>query len=155
MFNPLYPFTLNVLEATVARGCNFFVRNCYSDGFIFTHYNDRSKATAHYNSISQDPKRFMYDWNETDHRERLKTAAGGTHGYKIYSSYFLPDYKKKITPALKEKINKYIFRYTEWKPAGGDRVGIDLYLQFGTLYLKMKFEAQELSCKFADVESCQ
>lgn len=163
MFNPLYPFTAAMLNETVKRGCVFFVRNAlyppskelslYKDHFIFCHYDDHAKAEAHYNSIGNDPKRFLYDWRKAEHKERLQTAAGGSHGYKLYSAYFMPDYKSRITREVKEKINRYIYRHTAWKPAGGDKIGIDLFLQFGILYLTMKYEEHELSCKFADIES--
>ena len=69
MFNPAYPFTKDVLEATVKKGCVYFVRNTYDKVFdhfhenikgyyLITHYNDLAKATAHYNSTSNDSRRF-------------------------------------------------------------------------------------------------
>ncbi|HEX8277590.1 MAG TPA: hypothetical protein VF540_02815, partial [Segetibacter sp.] len=64
-----YPFTKDVLEATVKKGCVHFVRNTYDKVFdhfnenikgyyLITHYNDLAKATAHYNSTSNDSRRF-------------------------------------------------------------------------------------------------
>lgn len=164
MFNPLYPFTKDVLDQTVKRGCRYFVRNTYLQAFdhfneciegyfLFSHYDDPSKAEAHFNSIGNDPHRFLYEWDKPAHRERLMMAAGNPKGYRIYSTYFFPDYKKKITKNLKDKINKYMYRHTDWKPGSGETVNIDFYLQFGLLYLTMKYAGQELKIKFADIET--
>ncbi|MEJ7626829.1 MAG: hypothetical protein WKF35_08200 [Ferruginibacter sp.] len=164
MFNPLYPFTPEVLQQTVKRGCSYFVRNTwppaadhFEDGikgyFLISHYDDLSQANAHFNSISNDPHRFLYEWNDPAHRERLEKAAHKPAGYRIYSTYFYPDYKKKITKNIREKINRYMYRNTDWKPGSGETVHIDLYLQFGLLYLTMKYAGQELKIKFADIET--
>ena len=164
MFNPLYILTIDVLEATVKRGCTYFVRNNYPNAFdhfddknkasfVITHYDDKAKAQAHYNAIPYDQYRFFYDWANPKHQEKLKTAATQPAGYKIYSTYFYPDYKKKITPILKEKINKYMYRHTNWKPKKGETVNLDFYLQFGALYATMKYSGMELKVKFEDIEA--
>jgi len=66
--------------------------------------------------------------------------------------YFYPDYKKKISKTVKEKINRYMYTHTNWKPAGSDTVNVDLYLQFGVMYLHLKYEGEEIKIKFADIE---
>lgn len=163
MFNPVYPFTQEVLKATVDRGCLYFVRNAWPNAFdhfnenikgtfIITHYNDKGKALAHFNSISNDPYRFLYDWNEPEHKEKLKIAASGPEGYKVYSSYFVDDYKKRITNPLKDKINSYMYRHTNWKPSKGETVAVDFFLQFGVLFITMSYAGQQLKVKFEDIE---
>jgi len=162
MFNPLYPFTKDVLEATVKRGGLWFVRNTLqqngdNDGemkkaFLITHYYDAAKAETHYNIVTEDPYRFLYSWEDMDSRRRLELASTQPEGFKIYSAYFYPDYKKKISKSYKEKINRYMYTHTAWKPAGSDTVHVDLYLQFGIMYLHLKYEGEELKIKFADIE---
>lgn len=163
MFNPVYPFTMEVLQKTVARGCTWFVRNTWPAGFdhfsedikgtfIITHYNDKAKALAHYNSISNDPYRFLYDWDEEEHKAKLKTAASGPAGYKVFSSYFLDDYKTKITNRIKDKINHYMYKHTSWKPVKGETVHVDFYLQFGMLFITMRYGGQQISIKFEEIE---
>ena len=159
MFNPLYPFTEDVLYATVKRGGLWFVRNSFNMGeeiagksFLITHYNDQAKAETHYNIVSHDAYRFLYRWEDAAGQERLKLAAAKPEGYEIFSSYFYPDYKRKISKKYKEKINKYMYMHTAWKPAGRDTVHVDLYLQFGVMYLHLKYEGEELKIKFADIE---
>ena len=164
MFNPVYPFTAQVLEATINRGCLYFVRNTWPQGFdhfnenikgnyILTHYNDLAKATAHYNSIANDSSRFLYDWNNAEQQEKLKTAAAGPAGYKIWSAYFLPDYKSKITNPLKDKINRYMYKHTNWKPGRGETVAIDFFLEVGSLFITMRYAGEQQKVKFTDIEN--
>ncbi len=164
MFNPLYPFTAQVLEATVKRGCIYFVRNDYPNAMdhfhtgikahlLFTHYDDFSKAQAHYNSIPQDKYRFLYNWNNEEHQERLKLAAAQPKEFKIYSSYFLPNFKDLITPFQKQKINKYIDMQTMWRPKKGETIRIDYSLQFGSIFITASYQGNQLKVKFADIEN--
>ena len=159
MFNPLYPFTKEVLDATIKRGGLWFVRNTFEmvdpgldKIFLFTHYNDQARAETHYNIINKDPHRFTYHWKDEEGRRRLELASARPEGYRIYSAYFYPDYKKKITKVVKEKISRYMYAHTSWKPAGSDTVNVDLYLQFGIMYLHLKYEGEEIKIKFADIE---
>ena len=150
MFNPLYPFTTEVLEATIQKGCHWFVRNTYRQAgshfdeqvkgyFLISHFNDWAKANTHYNSTSHDPHRFLYDCNNEEHKIKLLAAAAQPAGYKIYSAYFLPDYKKKISPAIKKKINRYVYLNTNWKPARGETLHIDFYLQFSAIFITLGY----------------
>lgn len=163
MFNPVYPFTMEVLHKTVERGCVYFVRNQWPHGFdhfsedikgsfMFTHYDEKAKALAHYNSITLDKYRYLYDWNDEADKEKLKIAAAGPEGYKIFSSYFLDDYKKRISNPLKDKINRYMYTHTNWKPVKGETVHIDFYLQFGQLYITMSYAGQQRKVNFEDIE---
>lgn len=164
MFNPLYPFTIAVLEQTVKRGCIWFVRNTFLQAFdhfdenikgyyIISHYHDKAKAEAHFNSIGHDPHRFLYSWHNADHQQRLKAAADKPVGYKVYSSYFVPGYKDKISKKIRNNINKYINTHKNWKPVKGEPVNVDLYLQFGMLYLHLKYRGEELKINFAEIQN--
>ena len=163
MFNPLYLFTAEVLDATIKRGCTFFVRNTYPNAFnpleegikgtyLISPYDDLGKAQAHYNSIPTDKARFLYLKDNEEHRAKLTAAANNPVGYKIYSPYFYPNYKEKITPRLREKINNYMYSHTKWKPGKGDVIQIDFFLQFGELFISMSFGGSTIKVKFLDVE---
>jgi hypothetical protein len=164
MFNPVYPFTKEVLEATVKRGCLYFVRNTYSLAFdhfqenikgyfMISHYNDEAKAKAHYNSLTGDTYRFFYDWENPEHQKRLYDAASYPVEYRIFSTYFHPDYKKKITKQTKDKINTYMYKHTNWKPQRGEMVNLDFFIQFGDLYATMSYAGQQIKVKFEDIET--
>lgn len=162
MFNLLYPFTKDVLTATVKRGGLWFVRNTLQPlitddkeikpGFLITHYNDEARASTHFDITSEDPHRYLYKWADKESMKKLELAASQPAGYRIFSAYFFPDYKKRISKQYKEKINRYMYTHTDWKPAGSQTVHVDLYLQFGHMYLHLKFEGEELKIKFADIE---
>ena len=83
MFNPCYPFTISLLEAMLAKQVRYFVRSTYTRGskyygekikeaFIISHYHSLSEAKWHYNSIPNDPHRFLYDAENADHIDRLR-----------------------------------------------------------------------------------
>ena len=42
MYNPTYPFTKEVLEASVKAGSKYFVRNSYKR--IFDHFDENTKG---------------------------------------------------------------------------------------------------------------
>lgn len=163
MFNPLYPFTKDLLKAFVKSGKIYFVRNKYSaafdhfDGgaknFLITHYDDISKAKAHFNSIAFDPHRFMYHWKISEHKEKLLIAASQPQGYKIYSSLFLPNWEKKITINTKEKINRYMYAHTNWKPGSGEKTHLNFYFQFGQLYFTLSYNGNKITGKFEEIEN--
>ncbi|WP_018611559.1 hypothetical protein [Segetibacter koreensis] len=163
MFNPTYPFTKEVLEATVKGGSFYFVRNSYHRSFdhfhenikgyfIITHYNDEAKAYAHFNSIPNDGNRFLYEWSNEEHKRKLYMAASQPEGYKVYSAYFLPNYKDKITKPLKDKINTYMYKTTNWKPGRGETLSVDLYMQYGSLYAVMSYNTEKIKIKFDEIE---
>ena len=166
MFNPLYLLSNEVLEATVKRGCIYFVRNNYPNAFnplaegikanlLLSHYDDLQKAQEHFNSIPQDVYRFLYHWNNPEHQSKLKIAASQPKGYAIYSTYFYPNYKTKITPRLKEKINSYMYSHTRWNPKKGETVNIDFHLQFGALFVTMQYAGKKIQVRFIDIEKQQ
>ena len=163
MFNPLFPFTKEVLEATVERGCYWFVRNSYPLAFdhfdtdikacfIMTHYNDHAKAVAHVNSIDRNASGKLYDWNDAADQEKLYVAADHPKGYKIFSAYFLPDYKKKITVNTRAKINHYLRMHTDWEPGKGETVAVDLFLRFGILYASLGYAGEQIKITFEEIE---
>lgn len=164
VFNPVYPFTIDVLKGSIDRGCKYFVRNRWHAGYdhfdeiqtqslIIVHYLDLKEAEAHLQAIKQDKYRFLYDITNQDHLDRLQKAAQQPEGFKIFSSYFRPDYKKLITPRLKGKINSWMYRNTDWKPKRGQTVNVDFYLQFGQLFITMSFQGRKIKVRFEDIET--
>jgi len=163
MFNPLYPFSEALLESFVKSGKVYFVRNSFPRGFdhfednikaylLITHYDDKSKALAHYNSISHDRYRFLYELDNPEHLHKLTLAAKQPEGYKIYSTLFVPDWKKRITKELNRKVNNYMKLHTKWKPEKGESVNLDFYFQFGQLYFTLVYNGDKIMGNFEDIE---
>ena len=110
------------------------------------------KAQAHFSAATNDKSAFLYDWQNEEHKAKLYIAASSQKVYKIYSILFLPDYKKQITNQLKDKINRYMYRHTNWKPGRGETVNLDFYLQNGHFGLTMSYGPQKIKVKFDDIE---
>ncbi len=163
MFKPFAPLSRVLLEAFIKSGKRYYVRQTFRRGknmpgeamkgcFIFTHYGEIGHAQHHLGAISEDHNRFLYEWDNPDHRQRLITAAGPPGGYKIYSSVFEKDWQKWITVPLKEKVKKFIDYKLIWKPGRGDTVGFEIYVHYGELYAKLKLRTQEVRVKLEDIE---
>lgn len=121
MFNPFYPFTQKLLDAFVAKGKTYFVRQTFARGrnpfdsqekgsFLFTHYDNLVTAQDHYGAISHDRNRFLYDWNNTEHQDKLRIAASNVFKeYRNYASVFRTDYERGLTDNLKKANKKLCF----------------------------------------------
>lgn len=164
MINPFSPLSRPLLDAFIKSGKKYFVRQTYTrcrnlleDGlkgcFIFTHYAEIGHAQHHIGAISEDSGRFLYEWDNKEHQQRLIVSAGSPAGYKIYSSVFEKDWQKWITMPLKDKVKKYIDDTLHWKPGGGETVDFQIYINYGELYAKLKLRAQEVRIKLEVIEN--
>src|SRR2546423_11648662 len=162
MFNPFYPFTTQLLTAFVLRNKKYFVRQTFirakdhfEDGvkgyFLFSHYDNLTTAQDHYGAISYDPNRFLYNWNEPEHQQKLKLAASQPDGYKIFAGVFRSDWEKALTNRIQEKVRVYVSRL-DWKPKGDEKVATNFELQFGELYIRLRYRNREAKIKFEEIE---
>src|SRR5687768_7876136 len=164
MFNPFALLSKPLLYAFVQSGKKYFIRQDFkraSDHFhenvkrylIITHYTEKGHAEHHYGAISQDPYKFMYDWENADHREKLHIAAAQPSGYKIYSTVFNKDWEKHITNPLKQKLRNYVEGKLGWRPSVAETIGFDVYVHYGELYARLKLRTQEVRVKLEEIET--
>lgn len=164
MFNPFYPLTGQLLDAFVAKGKKYFVRQTFNRGqkpfheevkgyFLFSYYDNLTTAQDHYGAISHDPNRFLYDWNNPEHRQRLKVAASGLKEYETYASVLRPDYEKGLTDKVKKKIRQYVSNSLGWPIKGSDTLDTNFELQFGELFIRFKHGARQARVKFEEIEN--
>jgi hypothetical protein len=162
MFNPFYLFTPELLEAMVKGGKRYFVRQRFDRGssigetnylcpFLISHYELLTTAQDHLGAIAYDPLRFLYDWTNNEHKERLHRAAALCNEYKIYSPVFKPGWEKDITDALKEKAKRYVSALG-WMPKGGEMVNTNYEVQFGELFVRLNYKGREVKVKFEEIE---
>lgn len=164
MFNPFYPLTGELLEAFVARGKKYFVRQTFNRGrkpfdhevkgsFLFSHYDNFTTAQDHFGAISHDPNRSFYDWSNPQHQQKLKVAAGGLKAYECYASVLRPDYEKGLNDKVKKKIRQYVSNSLGWPIKGGDTLDTNFELQFGELFIRFKHGARQARVKFEEIEN--
>ena len=162
--NPFSLLSRPLLEAFVASGKKFFVRQSFNRPrgnadhrvkahFILTHYAEKGHAEHHYGAISEDPYKYLYIWEDPDHRRKLFLAAEQPAGYRIYASVFNKDWEKHITVDLKQKLRKYVESKLGWKPSVAERVVFDIYVNYGELYAKLKLRSQEVRVKLEEIEN--
>jgi len=164
MFNPFYPLTAPLLDAFVAKGKTYFVRQTFNRAknpfddqvkgcFLFSHYDNFTTAQDHFGAIAHDPNRFLYQWNNPEHRQRLRVAASELTEYHNYASVLRPDYDKGLTDKVKKKIRQYVTNRLEWQLKGGDTLDTNFELQFGELFIRFKHGSRQAKVKFEEIEN--
>lgn len=162
MFNPFHPFTNKLLEAFIARGKTYFVRQSLKrdkeqvlEGikgtFLFSHYDNLTTAQDHFGAISYDKNRFLYDYNCAEHREKLLIAASGLQDYRIYACVFRNDWEKMLPSSLPLSIRRYV-KSIGWAPKGNDLVDTKFEVQFGELFIHFRYGKREAKVKFEEIE---
>ena len=163
MFNPCYPFTVELLESMLSRQVRFFVRSWYKRGrnytdeivresFVISHYHTREEGERHFNSILADPYRFLYDASNPQHVQRLHRAAANRE-YKVYSGFLIPGIEKKANRRFAKQTSLYLFRNTHWELPRGTSINPELFMQQGELYARIAYRGNEIKVKFEDIEN--
>lgn len=164
MFNPYAIFSAKLLDAFVKSGKRYFVRQTFPRGlnkfnpmikaaFLISHYSDTAGAGAHYNALEGDGNRFLYDWQDVEHKNKLIIASKNPPGYTIYANVWEVNWKSAITPELKDQVRRYVASALNWRPARGEQLQFDIYAQFGEPYVKLKLRGmQEVKVKLEEIE---
>jgi hypothetical protein len=162
MHNPFVLLSPNLLESLIAAGNTFFVRQTYTRGknlldptnkaaFLFTHYKDYSRAKTHFDALANDPNRFLYTSTEPQHYEKLALAAAQPAGFRIYSPLIRQRWRP--TPAVAMRIRAYISQKMNWTPVRSDRLKADLFVQFGELFITLKYGVHAVQVPLAEIEN--
>jgi hypothetical protein len=162
MFNPLALWTEEALKGFIEDGHRYFVRQTFNRArnafdenirgyYLFCHYKEYAPAKEHFDALKNDPNRFLYDWEDEEHRKKLQIAAGQPPGYKIFTNTFIPDWENRITKAMKQKIRLYIQR-KGWYPRREETVHIAFFPHFGEVMIILKFRGQEVHVPLDDIE---
>jgi hypothetical protein len=163
MFNPCYPFTLELLEGMLAKNVTYFVRATYKRGrgnkdesrkesLIISHYKHYADAERHYKSIPFDPWRFLYNAKDPVQVQLLRDA---THSkeYSIFSQFIIPGIEKKVTQRFSKQTTLYLLRHLGWPLEKWVSVKPQLYIQMGELYAQIAYQGNEIKVKFEDIEN--
>jgi hypothetical protein len=163
MYNPFSLFNLSILQAKIAGGRRYFVRQLHPPGmepglrgaFLIKSYEDaeRNQADLHMQQIQQDNYAFLYDVLIPEQKRKLETAARQPAGFKIFYAgrkgiQWKPplDYQTKIRTHIREQ-------HPDWLPIRGKQpVAVVLHEEFGTLFLTFSFAKESETIPFADFE---
>lgn len=164
MYNPFSFLSKPLLDAFVKSGKKYFVRQSFprakdhfDEGikayFIFTQYSEIDQALHHLNAISHDSSKFLYEWDNPEHRQKLCVAADNPPGYKIYACVLNKHWGKQIESSIKEKTRGFIDKNIGWKPRRSDTVKFILSVDNGELYANLKLGAEEVRVKLEEIEN--
>ena len=162
MHNPFVLLSQRLLDSLIHGGYTFYVRQTYTRGknlldpsqkgaFLFTHYKDYSRAKTHFDALANDPNRFLYTSTEPAHYEKLTTAASQPEGFRVYSPLLKQAWKPSTTIAT--RIRQYIDQKISKTPARADKVHADLFVQFGELFITLKYGVHALQVPLAEIEN--
>ncbi|WP_343306722.1 hypothetical protein AAHN97_06380 [Chitinophaga niabensis] len=162
MHNPLALLTTQLLERLCASGFQYFVRQSFPRGmdhvqtdiieaFLITPYKDFSQVNAHFQAIKFDKRKHVYQVDLVGEKEKLTIAAGQPPGFKVFVS--LLSTKKWVPPLdLYPKIKHYLRNHASWKPERGKGVNAGLFIQFGELYISIKYNHEEIKVPLDEIE---
>lgn len=161
MHNPLALLTPDLLTSLIASGHKYFVRQTYRRGFnhfanlkevfLISAYREFTEVNAHFQAIRFDQRKYIYQLDQSGEREKLFTAAGQPEGYRVFVA-LLKDKVWKPSPQLGQKITNYLRSYTKWKPQHGVKIDVNLYIQFGELFLNLRYLNEQLKVPLTEIE---
>jgi len=161
MFNPAYPFTLELLESFMAKEVVHFVKSTYTRGinneikgaYLISHYHKQPEAERHYNAIAHDKSRAIYDIRIPADLEKLRkeTIPGDT--CRSSSKLIHPENEKRATAHFSEHAKRYLAKHTEWDLKGKITIYPKFSFQLGELYVRIAHQGDKITVPFSDIEN--
>lgn len=164
MFNPFCIFSPKLLNAVVKANKRYFVRQTFKRGFsyldegirgyfIISHYDDLKEAQEHFEAISRDGNRFLYDWEDPEHREKLIIASKNPPGFKVYANLFERNWERHITDQFRCRIRRYIEDRLHWRPTRSDTINFHIEMRYGEAYGRIQTRNLEVSVLLEEIET--
>lgn len=161
MFNPAYPFTKELLESFVVKEVKHFVKSTYNRGisgavqqaYLISHYHDKPEAERHFNAISHDVNRTIFDIDKPEDLERLKKETEASIEQVTFSKLIHPENEKRATEKFRDNTKRYLFNNTNWDLKGRITIYPKLYFQLGELYVRISHQGETISMKFTELEN--
>ena len=162
MHNPLAILTPELLDGLITGGHRYFIRQSFIRGknpldhetkeaFLITPYRDFSEVNAHLQAIKYDGRKYVYQIGDQWELDKLYIAARQPEGYKVFVA-LLREPRWKPPKMLTPKINNYLRAYTRWKPERGIETRVNLFMQFGELFLILQYKSEEIKVPLLDIE---
>lgn len=163
MFNPFCIFTPKLLDALVKKNKKYFVRQSFKRGFSYldigirgyfmmSHYSDLGEAREHFDAIEKDGNRFLYDWENPEHRKKLIIASRNPSGFKVYANLFEKNWERHITEQFRCRIRRYIEDKLHWRPTNRDTINFHIDVRYGEPYGRIQTRNLEVSVRLEEIE---
>jgi hypothetical protein len=161
MHNPFPLHSQRLLDALIKAGHKYYVQQTYKRGinpfdaqqkgaFLITHYNNLDRALEHFEALKNDGDRFLYDVTNAEHFEKLKAVVQQPAGYKTCTPLLQQPWKPTV--GLGQKIKRYIDSELRWIPGRNDTVHANLFIEFGELFITLKYRIHEVKVPLVDIE---
>lgn len=161
MHNPFALYSETLLDALIKTGHRYFVRQTYRRGidyldqqqkgsFLISHYADEARAKIHLAALKSDPYSYLYHLFNHEDEKKLRIASNQPAGYKIYAPLLMQ--KWEANNVIEGKMRRYIENDLHWRPGKGDKVVADLFLQYGELFVTLKFNRNKVKVPLSDIE---
>ena len=160
-FNPFAPFDPRLLGAFRQQGVRVFVKQTLHlseeddnqhPAFLLTHFNDPSKALAHYSAIKDDPDRQIFTVDNPESWQKLATMINKPEGQRFYTSLTIKNVNQKAKQKLDKKVRSYIRTATNWRPGSHEQVNFSLDFNFGEIYVVLGYHPREVKVKLTELE---
>ncbi len=164
MHNPFILFDKRLLEQHIRMGHAYYVRQTFPRGmdagnptlkaaFLVSHYADESLSKIHFAALAKDGNRFLYRLSNAEHYKKLETAATQPSGYSVYAPILATkEWRPPIT--LQGKIKRYLDAQLYLKPKKNESIRTELFLQFGELFITLKFAQELVKLPLSVIENC-
>jgi uncharacterized surface protein with fasciclin (FAS1) repeats len=164
MFNPFVPFHFNMIKGLRDMNRRYLVSQTYHQAIdhfaedpktalLLSDYEDLSLAKIHYNALT-DKFRAILDLEKEKHREKLVDMLHPNSKYRVYAP-FIKDMKqveKRLNDKYSNNIRNYVRLKTNWRIGSDKTLQPRLQMQFGELFVILKYSGQEIRFKLEELE---
>ena len=121
---------------------------------LTTHYDDKGMAFVHHKAVVEDKFASVIDLEKEIHRKQLDNILSQDSKYIVFSSLIRnrERVEKQATEMYKEKYWRYIQEHSRAGISPTKSMRPSLQLIFGELFVVLKYGAETLRTKLADIE---
>ena len=121
---------------------------------LMTHYEDKGLALVHHKAVVEDKYASVIDLERDIHRRQLDNILSHDSRYLVFSALIRNReiVEKKATEMYKEKYWRFIQQHSQSGISPTKSLRPSLQLIFGELFVVLKYGAETLRTKLADIE---
>src|SRR3954454_21264721 len=125
------------------------------EAILFTDYDDKWLAHAHYEAIKGDKYAYVLDLSNPVHKEKVISMMNTDSKHVAYWAAVMS--KEQLAKELNERytdnIRHYIKAKTSWRIGGKDTLHPLVQVIFGELYITFRYAGEELRIKLKEIEN--